>query len=241
MKFSFLVGAAAALFTVKTETETEAETANASGSGIASFPKIKFNSSYSLEPPPVHPTEYHRFLASDFYFGFASAAVQVEGAAMDDGKSLSIWDTYASIPGKIEDGSKPDVADDEYHLINETIALLKFTGANIYRFSIAWPRIVPGGFRGSDINLIAVVHYNFLIDALIENGITPFVTLYHWVLLKTALIIRICLKYCKIHTGDSWTLNALILTLHISLKNSLACLGIELSTGSLSMNRPLTA
>lgn len=147
---------------------------------------IHFNKSY-IPVLPTLPPHFKGLLPPDFKFGYASAAVQVEGAAQVDGKSLSIWDTFAAQPGKISDATRPDVANDEYRLLNETIALLKMTGSNIYRFSIAWPRLVPGGFRGSDISPSAVDHYNVLIDALLENGITPFVTIYHWVCLARAL------------------------------------------------------
>ncbi|KAJ3277093.1 choline dehydrogenase 7 [Terramyces sp. JEL0728] len=108
------------------------------------------------------------------------AAFQVEGAVDADGKSKSIWDTFAHLPGKIFNNDSPDVADDEYHLYAETVNLLKAAGANSYRFSISWPRLVPGGSAGSPINPLAVDHYNKIINLLVENNITPLVTLYHW-------------------------------------------------------------
>lgn len=119
-------------------------------------------------------------LPKDFLWGFASAAVQNEGSASADGKSDSIWDVYARIPGKILNGTTPEVAVDEYVRYKETTQLLKEAGATAYRLSISWPRLIPGGHRGSPVNQLAVQHYNDVFDDLISNGITPLVTLYHW-------------------------------------------------------------
>src|SRR5690349_25173397 len=81
----------------------------------------------------------------EFVWGAATAAYQVEGAVTADGRGPSIWDTYAHTPGRIADGSTGDVADDHYRLFAEDIKLLADLGLTAYRFSIAWPRIVPGG------------------------------------------------------------------------------------------------
>lgn len=131
-------------------------------------------------PLPAIPDSVARSLPADFLFGFASAATQVEGATNDGGKTDSIWDTFARLPGKIADGTTPDAAIDEYHRINETIQLLKLTGASTYRFSIAWTRLIPGGLAGSPVNQAAVEHYTMLLDQLLANGITPMVTLLHF-------------------------------------------------------------
>lgn len=113
-----------------------------------------------------------------FRWGAATAAYQIEGAPKEDGKGPSIWDEFSHTPGKIADGTNGDVACDSYHRYREDTQLLKNLGANAYRFSIAWPRIFPSG-RGKP-NAKGVDHYKRVIDNLLENGIEPFVTLYHW-------------------------------------------------------------
>ncbi len=114
----------------------------------------------------------------DFEWGVATAAVQVEGAAKADGRRDSIWDTFCRQPGRIADGSTVDVSSDHYHRYAEDIALMAELGVKHYRFSIAWPRIVPEG-RGA-VNEKGVDFYRRLVDCLREHGITPHATLYHW-------------------------------------------------------------
>ncbi|KAK1256817.1 Beta-glucosidase 12 [Acorus gramineus] len=105
----------------------------------------------------------------------------VEGAAHEDGRGRSIWDTFSSVPGKILGGGDGDVAADVYHLYKEDVQILKSLGTDVYRFSISWPRIFPGGStRHSKINEKGVQYYNSLIDELIQNGIEPMVTIFHW-------------------------------------------------------------
>ncbi|MGO9336979.1 MAG: glycoside hydrolase family 1 protein [Terracidiphilus sp.] len=113
-----------------------------------------------------------------FLFGAASSCVQVEGASRADGKGESTWDRFARIPGNIKDGSTPDVACDSYNRWRDDIALLKRMGMNSYRFSIAWPRILPEG-RGRR-NEKGLDHYDRVIDALLEAGVDPLVTCFHW-------------------------------------------------------------
>ncbi|KAI3429192.1 uncharacterized protein J3R85_008621, partial [Psidium guajava] len=113
-----------------------------------------------------------------FVFGTASAAFQYEGAVKEDGRGPSVWDTFSHQFGKIIDGSNADVAVDQYHRFNEDIQLMKDMGMDAYRFSIAWSRIFPNG--SGMINQAGVDHYNKLIDALLANGIEPYVTLFHW-------------------------------------------------------------
>ncbi len=116
--------------------------------------------------------------ASDFLFGVATAAYQIEGAWNEDGKGESIWDRFAHTPGKIVDGTTGDMACDHYHRYKEDVALMKDLGVNVYRFSIAWPRIFPEG-RGR-INQKGLDFYRRLIAKLKEAGIRAAVTLYHW-------------------------------------------------------------
>ncbi|KAK4789952.1 hypothetical protein SAY86_017256 [Trapa natans] len=113
-----------------------------------------------------------------FVFGTASSAFQFEGAVKEDGRGVTVWDTFSHTFGKITDFSNADVAVDQYHLFNDDIQLMKDIGMDAYRFSIAWSRIFPNG--SGDINQAGVDHYNKLIDALLAQGIEPYVTLYHW-------------------------------------------------------------
>jgi beta-glucosidase len=113
-----------------------------------------------------------------FLWGAATAAYQVEGAWDVDGKGESIWDRFAHTPGRIKDGSTGDVACDHYHRWREDAALMQELGLRAYRFSIAWPRILPRG-RGQ-VNQRGLDFYRRLVDALLERQIVPFATLYHW-------------------------------------------------------------
>uniref|UniRef100_A0A1D1ZG17 Beta-glucosidase 24 n=1 Tax=Anthurium amnicola TaxID=1678845 RepID=A0A1D1ZG17_9ARAE len=115
----------------------------------------------------------------DFMFGAASSAYQIEGAYNEGGRKPSIWDTFChTYPERIKDHSNGDVAIDSYHRFKEDVKVLKEMGADVYRFSISWPRILPDG-RGTP-NPEGIAYYNKLIDELIANGITPFLTLFHW-------------------------------------------------------------
>ena len=119
-----------------------------------------------------------RLFPEDFVWGVATSAQQIEGATTADGRSESIWDRYASIPGNIDDGSDPSVACDHYRRWREDLGLLSDLGVNAYRFSIAWPRVLPRGVGG--VNAAGLDFYDALVDALLERNIQPFVTLYHW-------------------------------------------------------------
>jgi len=114
----------------------------------------------------------------DFLFGAATSSVQTEGAAREDGKGESIWDRFSTRPGAIADGSNPSVACDSYHQWPRDLALIRQIGLQSYRFSIAWPRILPTG--AGEINQLGVDHYNKIIDALLEAGVQPLATAYHW-------------------------------------------------------------
>jgi len=114
----------------------------------------------------------------DFLWGSASAAYQIEGAALRDGKGPSIWDEYSKIPGNTFKNTTGEVAIDFYNKYEEDIELMKEMGLKAYRFSISWPRIMPKG--SGEINQAGVDFYHRVIDKLIECGIEPIVTTYHW-------------------------------------------------------------
>ncbi len=119
----------------------------------------------------------HRF-PDGFLWGAATSAAQIEGAVAEDGRGESIWDRFASVPGNIEDGSTPAVACDHYHRWREDIALMRELGLGAYRFSVAWPRVLPEGTGA--VNEAGLDFYDRLVDGLLDAGIRPFVTLYHW-------------------------------------------------------------
>jgi len=114
----------------------------------------------------------------DFLFGAATSAYQIEGAWNEDGKGESIWDRFAHIPGTIEDGSTGDIACDHVHRLDEDVSLMSELGLDAYRLSISWPRVLPKGT--GTVNEGGFAFYDRLVDALLERGIRPFVTLYHW-------------------------------------------------------------
>jgi beta-glucosidase len=114
----------------------------------------------------------------DFAWGTATSAYQIEGAVDEDGRGRSIWDTFAHTPGKIEDKTTGDFANDHYHRYKEDIGLIRELGAKAYRFSIAWPRVFPEG-TGKP-NPKGLDFYDRLVDELLKNGIEPYATLYHW-------------------------------------------------------------
>jgi beta-glucosidase len=114
----------------------------------------------------------------DFLFGSATASYQIEGAVDEDGRGPSIWDTFSRTPGKVLNGDTGDVADDHYHRLDQDLDLMRSLGLQAYRFSIAWPRIQPTG-RG-EANAKGLDFYSRLVDGLLERGIRPVATLYHW-------------------------------------------------------------
>jgi beta-glucosidase len=122
-------------------------------------------------------------LPAEFVWGVATSAYQIEGAVAEDGRSPSIWDTFARTPGKVDGGHTGDVACDHYRRWPEDIELMKRLGVDAYRFSIAWPRIVPGG--DGPVNPAGLAFYDRLVDGLLAAGITPYPTLYHWDLPQT--------------------------------------------------------
>jgi beta-glucosidase len=114
----------------------------------------------------------------DFVWGVATSAYQIEGAVDEDGRLPSIWDTFSRVPGATDGGDTGDVACDHYHRWQEDVGLIKQLGVDAYRLSIAWPRVVPTG--SGAVNAKGLAFYDRLVDALLEAGIRPFVTLYHW-------------------------------------------------------------
>jgi beta-glucosidase len=119
-------------------------------------------------------------LPANFVWGAATAAYQVEGAAAQDGKGKSIWDTYSHLEPSRTNGEHADVTCDHYHRFEEDVKLMKSLGMDTYRFSIAWSRVIPLGGRNDPVNELGISFYNRLIDCLLAHGITPSVTLYHW-------------------------------------------------------------
>ena len=114
----------------------------------------------------------------NFVWGAATSAYQIEGAWNEEGKGESIWDRFSHTPGRIRDGNTGDVANDHYHRYREDIALMRQLGIKAYRFSIAWPRVLPLGRRA--VNPAGLAFYDRLVDAMLEAGIQPYPTLYHW-------------------------------------------------------------
>lgn len=119
-----------------------------------------------------------RAFPADFTWGSATASYQIEGAVTEDGRGPSIWDTFSHTPGRVRDGDTGDVAVDHYHRWESDLDLMASLGLTAYRFSIAWPRIMPTG-RG-EINEAGLAFYSRLVDGLLARGITPVATLYHW-------------------------------------------------------------
>jgi beta-glucosidase len=117
-------------------------------------------------------------LRTDFVWGVSTASYQIEGAVQEGGRGPSIWDRYCRQRGRIANGDTGDVACDHYHRYAEDIDLMRALGVGAYRFSVAWPRILPAG-RGT-VNVAGVAFYDRLIDALLAAGIEPWLCLYHW-------------------------------------------------------------
>ena len=120
----------------------------------------------------------HHQLGPDFVWGAATSAYQIEGAVAEDGRLPSIWDTFCRVPGAIDNGDTGDVACDHYHRWRQDIALLRDLNVEAYRFSISWPRVLPEGTRR--VNQAGLDFYDRLVDGLLEAGIRPYTTLYHW-------------------------------------------------------------
>lgn len=114
----------------------------------------------------------------NFLWGAATSSYQIEGAVREDGRGPSIWDTFSHTPGKTINGDSGDIAVDHYHRWHQDVATMRDLGLDAYRFSVAWPRIIPT--RDSGINNAGLDFYDRLVDGLLEAGIEPWLTLYHW-------------------------------------------------------------
>ncbi|MDR6866481.1 beta-glucosidase [Microbacterium resistens] len=118
-----------------------------------------------------------RSFPEGFLFGAATAAYQIEGAAFEDGRTVSIWDAFARVPGAVQNGDTGDVACDHYHRVPEDVALMRELGLQVYRFSTSWSRVRPDG---GAVNPAGLAFYDRLVDELLGAGIRPWLTLYHW-------------------------------------------------------------
>ncbi|MFJ3505616.1 MULTISPECIES: GH1 family beta-glucosidase [unclassified Streptomyces] len=126
----------------------------------------------------TRPLTATRSFPPGFLWGAATAAYQIEGAAAEDGRTPSIWDTFSHTPGKVFEGHTGDVAVDHYHRFREDVALMSELGLNAYRFSVSWSRVQPTG-RGPAVQK-GLDFYRALVDELLAAGIEPALTLYHW-------------------------------------------------------------
>jgi beta-glucosidase len=133
-----------------------------------SLPEFAFG-----EPRPTR-LEYSK----GFLWGCATASYQIEGGAKDDGRGPSLWDVFSHTPGKTHNGDTGDVADDSYHLYKQDVQLLKNLGVQVYRMSISWSRVFPTG-KG-EVNQKGLDYYNRVVDELLANNITPYITMFHW-------------------------------------------------------------
>lgn len=131
----------------------------------------------TLTRPEQHDADLAR-LRRDFVWGVSTSSYQIEGAAELDGRGPSVWDRFSHEPGRIANGDNGDVACDHYHHWREDVALMRDMGVNAYRFSIAWPRVLPAG--AGPVNQAGLAFYGRLVDELLRSGIEPWICLYHW-------------------------------------------------------------
>ncbi len=141
------------------------------------FAKLAAALSVSPSAQAATPRQRSQFPDS-FVWGCATASYQVEGAVHEDGRKPSVWDTFSHTPGHVAMDHNGDVAADHYHRYKDDIQLLKWLGVKAYRFSIAWPRVVPDG--SGQPNEKGIAFYERLVDELLANGIQPYCTLFHW-------------------------------------------------------------
>jgi beta-glucosidase len=134
--------------------------------------------SFALEPGAAPDTRLGLRFPDGFVWGAATSAYQIEGAAKEDGRGESVWDTFSRTPGKVRNADTGDTAADHYHRYVEDLDLMKRLGLHSYRFSIAWPRVMPDG--AGQVNQRGLDFYRRLVDGLNERGIAPMATLFHW-------------------------------------------------------------
>ena len=140
-------------------------------SGLAvTMPKANINEQLNLRR-----TDF----PANFRWGSSTSSYQIEGATQEGGRGESIWDRFTSMPGKIRDASSGAVACDHYHRWPADLDLAQSLGTNAYRFSIAWPRIFPNG-RAAKPNAQGLDFYSRLVEGMLERGLEPWATLYHW-------------------------------------------------------------
>ncbi|CAM3737237.1 GH1 family beta-glucosidase [Roseateles saccharophilus] len=133
-----------------------------------------------------NPAPIRKDFPADFRWGVSTSSFQIEGGAREDGRGESIWDRFCAEPGRIRDGSNAEVACDHYHRWPQDLDMAKALGVNAYRFSIAWPRILPNGSTGrGPVNEAGLAFYDRLVDGMLERGLDPWATLYHWDLPQT--------------------------------------------------------
>ena len=149
---------------------------------IAVLPTQRASHNAALASASSSSSRAPRF-PQNFLWGSATASYQVEGAAREDGRGVSIWDTFAHAAGKTANNDTGDVADDFYHRYRDDIGIMKSLGLKVFRFSIAWPRVFPVGTGAP--NPKGLDFYDRLVDALLEASIKPYCTLYHWDLPQT--------------------------------------------------------
>jgi beta-glucosidase len=137
---------------------------------IANKTKLSRLSQPAAQTAPIFP--------NNFLWGAATSAYQIEGATQEDGRGPSIWDRFATTPGATHNGDTGEIAVDHYHRMHDDVTLMAELGLGAYRFSIAWPRILPQGT--GKVNQRGLDFYDRLVDALLARGITPLATLYHW-------------------------------------------------------------
>lgn len=116
--------------------------------------------------------------SNDFIWGAATSSYQIEGATYEDGRGLTVWEDFCNRPGKVFSGQNGDVACDHYHRYKEDVSIMAELGLKAYRFSIAWSRILPEGT--GEVNEKGLAFYDKLVDELLDKGIIPYVTLFHW-------------------------------------------------------------
>ncbi len=148
------------------------------GKTVAAVAAAGYTSSLFPRSAWAERTPLNLTFPEGFKWGCATAAYQIEGGAKADGRGPSLWDIFSHTPGKTHNGDTGDVADDSYHLYKTDVQLLKALGVQTYRFSISWSRVFPEG-KGQ-LNQKGLDYYNNVVDELLANGITPYVTLFHW-------------------------------------------------------------